>query len=89
MSSHNPNLDALAESVVQTIQRALAPVLSDVTVLRTQVAGWEARWNDVGALRERVAVIEAKAQSSAEDEDDEQLAASLGDLLRKALDVAA
>jgi len=52
--------DALADVVVLTVKAALAPLQSDVKTLQTQIAGWEARWNDLGALRERVAVVEAK-----------------------------
>lgn len=53
--------EVLADVVVQTVKAALAPVLADVTTLRSQLAAWEARWGDLGALRERVAVVEAKA----------------------------
>jgi hypothetical protein len=53
--------DVLADVVVQTVKRALAPVLADVRGLQAQNAAWEARWGDLGALRERVAVVEAKA----------------------------
>ena len=53
--------DEIAAVVVQTIKRALAPVLADVRGLQVQLATQEARWGDLGALRERVAVVEAKA----------------------------
>lgn len=56
-------LDALADEVALTLQAALAPILSDVKVLQSQIATWEARWGDLGALRERVAVVEAKSSS--------------------------
>jgi hypothetical protein len=55
---HDP--DAFAEMVVLTVKAALAPVLADVKFLQAQIAGWDARWSDLGALRERVAVVEAK-----------------------------
>lgn len=50
---------ALADVVHDHVTLALAPVLSDVKLLQAQLAGWETRWNDLGALRERVAVVEA------------------------------
>lgn len=56
---HDPNV--FADMVVTTVKAAMAPVLGDVKSLQTQVAGWESRWNDLGALRERVAVVEAKS----------------------------
>lgn len=56
---HDP--EAFADMVVMHTKAALAPVLADVKSLQTQVAGWESRWNDLGALRERVAVVESKA----------------------------
>lgn len=49
----------LADVVVSTVHRALAPALAEVKALRMHVAGWETRWADLGALRERVAVVEA------------------------------
>jgi len=52
---------AVADVVQDHIKLTLAPVLSDVKTLQAQVSGWEARWNDLGALRERVAVMEAKS----------------------------
>jgi len=55
------NPEAFADMVVMTVKAALGPVLADVKSLQTQLAGWESRWNDVGALRERVAVVESKA----------------------------
>ena len=53
--------DALAEIIVDTVATAVAPLLADVTTLRTQVAALEARWSDNAALRERVAVLETRA----------------------------
>jgi hypothetical protein len=56
---HDP--EAFADMVVTTVKLALAPVLADVKSLQAQLAGWDARWNDIVALRERVAVVETKA----------------------------
>lgn len=58
---HDP--EAFADMVVMTVKAAMAPVLADVKSLQTQIGGWEARWNDLGTLRERVAVVEAKAST--------------------------
>lgn len=52
-------VEALAGELVLTIKAALAPVIADVKALQTKIASFDARWNDLGALRERVAVIEA------------------------------
>lgn len=53
--------ETIADVVASTMHQVLAPILSDVKVLQSQIATWEARWGDLGALRERVAVVEAKA----------------------------
>lgn len=50
---------AVADVVHDHVTLALAPVLADVKLLQAQLSGWDARWNDLGALRERVAVVEA------------------------------
>ena len=55
---HDP--EAFADMVVTTVKAAMAPVLADVKFLQAQIAGWESRWSDIGALRERVAVVEVK-----------------------------
>jgi hypothetical protein len=55
------DVEAMATEVVLLIKSALAPVVADVKAVQGQIAGWEARWSDVGALRERVAVVEAKS----------------------------
>jgi len=52
---------AIADIVQDHVTLSIAPLLSDVKSLQVQVAGWEARWNDLGALRERLAVVEAKS----------------------------
>lgn len=56
-----PDPEAEGALLVLTIKAALAPVLADLKSLQVQVSGWESRWNDVGALRERVAVVEGKS----------------------------
>lgn len=56
------DVDVLADVVVSTVHRALAPILSDMKVLHSQIATWEARWGDLATLRERVAVVEARSQ---------------------------
>lgn len=56
---HDP--EAFADMVVMTVKAAMAPVLADVKAMQTQLAGWESRWNDIGALRDRVVVVETKA----------------------------
>lgn len=53
--------DALAGVVVNLLKANLAPILADVVSLKDQLANWEARWNDYGALRERIAIVETKA----------------------------
>jgi len=55
------DIDAFADLVVGAIKSALAPVQADVRALQAHAAAADARWNDLGALRERVAVVEAKA----------------------------
>ena len=53
----------LADVVVSTLHSALAPVRADLKAMQAQVSGWETRWSDIGALRERLAVIEDRAKS--------------------------
>ena len=53
--------DAMAEVVVTTITRALVPMQAEVKALQERLVAWEARWSDLGALRERIAVVETKA----------------------------
>lgn len=50
----------IAALVVAGIKAGLAPLVADMKALQAQCAGWEARWSDVGALRERMAVVEAR-----------------------------
>jgi len=52
---------AIADVVQDHLSLSMAPLLSDLKSLQTQVTGWESRWNDLGLLRERVAVVEAKS----------------------------
>jgi integrin beta 3 len=51
----------LEQHVAQSVAAVLRPVLSDLTAVQKQMAAWESRWNDVTALRERVAVLEVRA----------------------------
>ncbi len=51
----------IASVVVAGIKAGLAPVLADVKALQGQVTSFETRWNDIAALRERVAVMESRA----------------------------
>lgn len=53
--------DAMAQSVVLAIKTALVPVQARAKALHDQVIGLEARWSDLNALRERLAVVETKA----------------------------
>ncbi len=53
---------AYADVLVMAIKTALAPVQASVSSLTEKVAGFETAWSDVGALRERVAVLETRAQ---------------------------
>jgi len=61
-----PDLDALAAEVVRTLATALAPVQATLAAVQDQVKGFEARWSDLGALRERVAVVESKVDQQGE-----------------------
>jgi hypothetical protein len=56
-----PDLDALATEVVLYVKSALAPLQARQEALQASIAAWEARWSDVGLLRERLAVAETKA----------------------------
>lgn len=51
----------LAQATAAAIKSAIAPILQDVKALQSSVGAWELRWNDLGALRERVAVLETRA----------------------------
>lgn len=53
--------ERIASVVVAGIKAALVPVLADIKALQAHGAGWETRWNDLAAVRERVAVLEARA----------------------------
>jgi hypothetical protein len=55
-----PGAEAMAETVVLAFETAIRPVLAKVTSLAEQVMGLEARWADLNALRDRVAVMEMK-----------------------------
>lgn len=59
--------ETLAAVISAGIKAATASMVADVRVLQSQVASWEARWNDLGALRERVAVVEYRSQPSEDD----------------------
>ena len=61
------DMDAFAEVVVTTLQRALAPVLADVKVLQAQAAERGSVLSDMAAIRERLAVIESKDFASKAD----------------------
>jgi len=51
---------AYADVLVLAIKSALGPVQATQAALQTQIAGLEARLGDVGALRERLAVLETR-----------------------------
>ena len=51
---------AYADVLVLAIKSALGPVQATQAALQTQLAGLEARLGDVGALRERLAVLETR-----------------------------
>lgn len=55
------DVDALAGLVVDLLQANLKPVQAELSAVKGQLAGWEARWDDLSALRERIAVVEVKA----------------------------
>jgi hypothetical protein len=59
----------IADVVQDHLSLSMAPLLSDVKALQVQLSGWEARWNDLGLLRERVAVVEAKSAIPIEETD--------------------
>jgi integrin beta 3 len=54
--------ETIAQVIVASVRAAMGPYVADVKVLQSQLATWEARWGDLGALRERVAVVESKSQ---------------------------
>jgi hypothetical protein len=51
---------AIADIVDDHLTLSMAPMRADLKALQVQIAGLETRWNDVGALRERLAVMESK-----------------------------
>lgn len=55
------DVDAMAAEVVLLVKSALAPVLATQAAQAALIASLEARWNDIGVLRERLAVVETKA----------------------------
>ncbi len=55
------DVEVIATEVVLLIKSALAPLQARQEALQATIAGWEARWADVGQLRERLAVAETKA----------------------------
>jgi len=71
---------AVADVLHDHVALALAPVLADVKALQTHVAGWEARWTDLPALRERVAVLEAMKTAVVEPRPDDALVARVAAL---------
>lgn len=48
----------LAQRVTKAIHSATSPLIDRIATLHDRVIGLEARWSDLNALRERVAVIE-------------------------------
>ena len=52
----------LAQLVAESVKAVTAPILVDVKTLQAALGSWELRWNDLGALRERLAVLEVRAQ---------------------------
>jgi hypothetical protein len=54
------DLQGLATEVVWLVKAALAPVVVEMRSLQTQIASLETRWQDHGAVRERLAVLESK-----------------------------
>jgi hypothetical protein len=55
-----PDAAALAEVVVMTVQRAIAPLAARLAVVDTQYAALEPVTREVAALRERLAVVESR-----------------------------
>lgn len=51
----------LGQAIASIVQAALAPMTADVRALQAALGGWELRWNDLGMLRERMAVLEVRA----------------------------
>jgi hypothetical protein len=68
--------EKIAAVIAAGIKAAMAPIVADVKVLQSQIAGWEARWGDIGALRERVAVVESRSKPEDDEDDDEDEAFS-------------
>lgn len=55
-----PDAAALAEVMVMTVQRAIAPLAARLAAVDTQYATLEPVTREVAALRERLAVVEAR-----------------------------
>jgi len=53
--------EAIADVIGTAVKAATNPLAMDLKVLQNQVGLWEMRWNDIAALRERVALVEARA----------------------------
>jgi len=56
------DVDAMAAEVVLLIKSALSPVLAVQAAQQATIARLEARWGDIGALRERMALVEKSAE---------------------------
>jgi hypothetical protein len=54
------DVEAMAAEVVLLLKSALAPLQARQEALQATIAGWEGRWADLGLLRERLAVVEAR-----------------------------
>jgi len=53
--------ETIADVIGTAVKAATTPLLMDIRMLQNQVGVWEVRWSDLATLRERVAVVEARA----------------------------
>src|SRR6188508_3036358 len=49
---------SLEQDVALAVAAVIKPVIADLKALQESVRAWDARWSDVPAMRERIAVLE-------------------------------
>lgn len=53
--------ETIAEVIAAVVRVATTTLVTDVKVLQNHIGVWEMRWSDLASLRERVALVEARA----------------------------
>lgn len=47
--------------IADFVREAVAPLSTELKAVQASLGAWELRWNDIGAIRERMAVLEVRA----------------------------